>query len=1042
VQDNAQQLRLGQRGDSPNPGLQLVTVVTLPEFAFRGQLVYLLDLDEFRVFDGDAWQIPTAANNGGSQTFVSPTQPVADAVGDLWMRTTDLTLHVWDGTLWKQIIDPNANAAAAAAASALAAAADALDIAENAQAIADGKVEIFYTTLAPEEPDFSPKAGDIWYRTSDNRAFRRVGASWVEIVDAAITQALTAANTAQATADQKITTYYSDEPPWPNETPGHGNDIGDLWFDTNNENKPYRWNGNWVSVQDGGILLARDIASTALENAAAAQAQLDEVLVEIGTDGVPPLSSPTPILTPSIKTFMVRVTPVANVDPVIYDYHVSTDPNLGSIYDASTLLLSTNAWMTTVYGLPGPDPDPGEPDERILQPEVTYYVLVQARDGDGAAPPSEVASIVLKKITGPDVAAETFTGEHFVGGSFTGREFAGEIITATDFKTGSVGQRTIWGRSGIQQYTQDEKLTVNMPSDGSVNMIDAEIVARGLTAKEGIAMEGESEVKAGAKIVLSSGISAPTTSPQMINYWETVRPNFSPQLGPLGAFNLVPGEVMHVHWNAAESMFNIFQFRANGTRLWRCDTSGNPGTFTADDDFVNWEICGQTVIASGSKAGTYRMQRYLPQGNAWYVDGPPGLNQFTRTNVNRRPMVGNNGTDLFIAETLANNSVQVTYRNMNPHGATISAPTSTFTSAASIFGASLVSAERGNFDVAADRYAFSERYFNYNSKMFSISGSTLTNVAGHSWEIPITRLGQAWDGTRFWTYGNDGLFYKHTSTVWDPASTSSVLWAKSSYYDSVGTTHETDLGPVRKLPLAARRAITRVVLPEIQGAGGVDEPNANRLYMARGATQPADSSFKLQYSGATLVVDLTSISGAGATHTTTPFPDSTPGWMENSAGTLELSGDGRATFVSVTETEAKPHSYARYLTSAGLATSTTTYVTLTGWTVQESSSITYSSGVWTCPVAGRYRIAAAVSYATNNAGLRGIRFLIEGTGRQTILIGASPALHTTVAFSPTFRLSASGTIAIQGIQSSGGTLNVNGDTDGAYTNCWIEYVGP
>ncbi len=56
--------------------------------------------------------------------------------------------------------------------------------------------------------------------------------------------ALSAAQTAQATADGKIVSFYADEAPT-------ASAIGDLWFDTNNNNKQHRWNGsNWIDVPD------------------------------------------------------------------------------------------------------------------------------------------------------------------------------------------------------------------------------------------------------------------------------------------------------------------------------------------------------------------------------------------------------------------------------------------------------------------------------------------------------------------------------------------------------------------------------------------------------------------------------------------------------------------------------------------------------------------------------------------------------------------------------------------------------------------------
>lgn len=55
--------------------------------------------------------------------------------------------------------------------------------------------------------------------------------------------------------------------------------IGDMWFDTSNSNKQYRWSGSaWVSVQDGTIATAlstantaNSTANTALSNASTAQ---------------------------------------------------------------------------------------------------------------------------------------------------------------------------------------------------------------------------------------------------------------------------------------------------------------------------------------------------------------------------------------------------------------------------------------------------------------------------------------------------------------------------------------------------------------------------------------------------------------------------------------------------------------------------------------------------------------------------------------------------------------------------------------------------
>ena len=54
------------------------------------------------------------------------------------------------------------------------------------------------------------------------------------------------------------------------------NNIGDLWYDTSNGYKAYRWNGTtWQSIQDASIQSAYDASQTANNNATAAQASAD-----------------------------------------------------------------------------------------------------------------------------------------------------------------------------------------------------------------------------------------------------------------------------------------------------------------------------------------------------------------------------------------------------------------------------------------------------------------------------------------------------------------------------------------------------------------------------------------------------------------------------------------------------------------------------------------------------------------------------------------------------------------------------------------------
>jgi hypothetical protein len=127
----------------------------------------------------------------------------------------------------------------------------------TAQATADGKNTIYYQTTAPSSG--SLKTNDIWYDTDDgNKLYVWNGTSWVNIQDTAIAAAAAAATAAQSTADGKNKVYRQDAEP-----SGGTYVSGDIWFDTDDNNKIYRYSGTaWVAVQLGGNALANISANS------------------------------------------------------------------------------------------------------------------------------------------------------------------------------------------------------------------------------------------------------------------------------------------------------------------------------------------------------------------------------------------------------------------------------------------------------------------------------------------------------------------------------------------------------------------------------------------------------------------------------------------------------------------------------------------------------------------------------------------------------------------------------------------------------------
>lgn len=208
-----------------------------------------------------------AAGSAQKNVYRQASAPTANLnAGDLWFDSdANDRLFRWDGTAWIDVADKRIDTALVNAGLAITAAA-------GAQGTADGKVTVFFGSSNPA----SPRVGDLWVRTDQgNKLYRWSGSVWADVQDAAIADAINAAADAQATADGKIDTYYQAAAPI-------GASLGDLWFDTDDGNHPYRHNGaQWVSIRDAAIAQAAAAAASAIATASQALAE-----VEVIADGV------------------------------------------------------------------------------------------------------------------------------------------------------------------------------------------------------------------------------------------------------------------------------------------------------------------------------------------------------------------------------------------------------------------------------------------------------------------------------------------------------------------------------------------------------------------------------------------------------------------------------------------------------------------------------------------------------------------------------------------------------------------------------------
>jgi hypothetical protein len=165
--------------------------------------------------------------DGKNKIFRSPTPPTATAVGDTWFDTANGNkLYFWNGTAWIDVQD---------------------DAISAAQATADSKVKTFYQASAPT----ASEVGDIWFDTDDGfKQYFWNGSAWTSVQDTAITAANNAAQAAQNTADGKNKIYRQATAPTGTFS------VGDLWFNTAEDNKPNRWNGSaWEAYGFGNLAI-------------------------------------------------------------------------------------------------------------------------------------------------------------------------------------------------------------------------------------------------------------------------------------------------------------------------------------------------------------------------------------------------------------------------------------------------------------------------------------------------------------------------------------------------------------------------------------------------------------------------------------------------------------------------------------------------------------------------------------------------------------------------------------------------------------------
>ena len=197
---------------NPSPKRLKANVVTTEKLGFRAVTTKTVAADAI-----------TANEAAFGATVVTDTQPTEYLKeGTTWVNPDDGSTNVYSTDLGDFVTVTDAAAVA----------------------IAQGKNKTYVQDNQPTGGSYSE--GDLWIDTNDgNKLYAYVGTAWVLKQDGDIASAL-------ASANGKNTIYRQISQP-----SGGTYVTGDTWFDSDDNNKIYRYNGTtWVAVQLGGNGLA------------------------------------------------------------------------------------------------------------------------------------------------------------------------------------------------------------------------------------------------------------------------------------------------------------------------------------------------------------------------------------------------------------------------------------------------------------------------------------------------------------------------------------------------------------------------------------------------------------------------------------------------------------------------------------------------------------------------------------------------------------------------------------------------------------------
>lgn len=638
---------------------------------------------------------------------------------------------------------------------------------------------------------------------------------------------------------------------------------------------------------------------------------IDAVPPDFTSDDQAPDSSPQPVVIGGVGSYFLSWTPVANHDPVTYSVYASA--SAGFTKDATTLVGTTSGSTMTVRTLTNGTP---------FAWDTNYYFAIRAEDIDGPGPASlESAGVQMVKITNEYVAANYVYAGGILANQIRSGLMTADVTVSGSFATAPSGQRSVMDGFGIRQYGPDGvSIITDLPNHGNP-MFTGIVNAFGLVVNGRLEFRGQNNLFAmGSITTLGTTTSGSMIAANITPSWEQIDSGLTQYLFNVRGFHReADGDAPY----ASYTFFGLTKVIAPGGKYHNYasvldDTGNNRSPY--DIGAATWirtaggiRMVGHgTYYAGSGAAGVGQLSIFDPTVMTSGGTVPPLFKTGIAYSVGDTAEFRSGWTfgyrlgrcfSPIASGTLENNfalvrfdalSFQLIFRryaatdsSITQQGSDITVPYP-WTTGQNPSGVVYGSSAKMGFPGTDQNIwlVFADKAYAYTAAGVRLPDFDFPLASDANYTSATGSLAAGANGfVRFESvpgYGDPILYAtKYTNIHW-PSTDSSVWWATYTWFDSNGTTYESDMAAQASItmPKRMRYTVTTPNLPDpatgIGTARGPDDVNSIRVYMGRGATIPDRTAmWKQNVQPADLATTITYDTMPQFSGTTNPPPSTT-----------------------------------------------------------------------------------------------------------------------------------------------------------------------